>query len=66
MHPLLISKRESCLKFGYLAVLAANATRRGNEICFSDELRGMIGNTPKSLHDKNPVARCLLWILIYY
>lgn len=27
MHPLLISKRESCLKSGCLAVLAANATR---------------------------------------
>lgn len=33
MHPLLISKRESCLKLGCLAVLAANATRRiGDEI----------------------------------
>lgn len=33
MHPLLISKRESCLKLGCLAVLAANATRRiRNEI----------------------------------
>lgn len=27
MHPLLISKRGSCLKFGCLALLASNATR---------------------------------------
>lgn len=33
MHPLLISERESCLKLGCLAELAANATRRlRNEI----------------------------------
>lgn len=33
MPPLLISRRESCLKLGCLAVLAANATRwLGDEI----------------------------------
>lgn len=59
MHPLLISKRKSCLKSGCLAVLAANATSRlRDEILFSEELRGVIGTYRNPPCDKNPVAKC--------